>query len=435
MSLTRRALFRRAKIDNTAPANSGWMGQDAMEFAIRAPQNEQELRRAHSLLARTFAEEGAPAVYWRNGYSAAYPGSSAEYTRLAFAGEELAGVLRITSETVRLGEARLKVGGLGPGPVVSRRKNAGAARLLLEDALKHLRERKYHLALLFGDPRLHYPLGFTTAFPEYFVLLDVAEGLTFEAPHAVRPAKPGDLAAIQRIHNANDAAAPFSVLRSTAHFTNKWTQHEDAHVITNADGAVLAYAITARHGGPYLDVLEAGAAEHAAQPYLIRAVADQADEANCARLRFHAPPTHCLARYLQQFPSVHEAHHTSGGGGMAALIDTAETLESMIPEWESRLAASSLRTQHTEATLVAGDGEAYRIRAHRGAVDVAPIKGYNRFPISRKNLLELVLGCREAGDIFTGAKEQPTLQAPEAWQLVRTLFPRRTPYVWELDKL
>ena len=120
---------------------------------------------------------------------------------------------------------------------------------------------------------------------------------------------------------------------------------------------------------------------------------------------------------------------------MAALIDTAETLESMIPEWESRLAASSLCTQHTEATLVAGDGETYRIRAHRGAVDVAPAKGHNRFHITRENLLELVLGCREAEDILTPARDQPSLQAPDAWQLLRTLFPRRTPYVWELDKL
>ena len=120
---------------------------------------------------------------------------------------------------------------------------------------------------------------------------------------------------------------------------------------------------------------------------------------------------------------------------MAALIDTAETLESMIPEWESRLAASSLCTQHTEATLIAGDGEAYRIRAHRGAVDVAPTKGHNRFQISRENLLELVLGCREAEDILPATRDQSPLQAPEACQLLRTLFPRRTPYVWELDKI
>ncbi len=411
------------------------MNLDAMELAIRAPQDEQELRRAHALLARTFAEQGAPAVYWRNGYSAAYPSSSAEYTRVAFAGDELAGVLRITSETLRLGEARLKVGGLGPGPMVARQKNAGIARLLLEDALRHLRSRKYHLALLFGDPRLHYPLGFTPVFPEYFILLDVAEGLTFEAPHAVRPAKPGDLAAIQRIHNANDAAVPFSVLRSTAHLTNKWTQHEDAHVLTDADGAVLAYAITTRHGSQHLDILEAGAAERSTQPHLIRAVTDLADEANCCRLRFHLPPTHSLARYLQRFPTVHEAHHTSGGGGMAALIDTAETLESMIPEWESRLAASSLHTQHTEATLIAGDGASYRIRAHRGAVDVSPAKGHNRFHIGRENLLELVIGGRDAEDVLTGTRDQSPSQAPEAWQLLRTLFPRRTPYVWELDKL
>ena len=55
---------------------------------------------------------------------------------------------------------------------------------------------------------------------------------------------------------------------------------------------------------------------------------------------------------------------------MLAFVDLEETFEHMIPEWERCLKHSSALELRTEATLVI-DGVPMRIRANRGAIDLA----------------------------------------------------------------
>ena len=400
-------------------------------LTIRAPQTKHEMRQAHDLMASAYAEGAYALPYWRDGYSQRYPSSTHEYTRVAFAGNELAGVVRITSETMRLGEARLKTGNLGAGPVSARRKDIGAARLLLENALTYLRQRQYHACVLFGEPRLHYPLGFTSVFPEHHIIVEMHDAVSGLTPgHQVRSAKPGDIAAVQRIHTANNNNADGAFVRNGAHFTNKWTQPAMIQVLTTEQGRVVGYFIPGERAGRFLDIEEAGIAEEAVGNSLICACGHIADEANATALRFHLPPRHPFARYLRQFPSVHETHHCGEGGGMMTLVDVSETLESMIPEFESRLASSHLAESRIECTLYI-DGNPYRIRAHRGVVDVAAMPGRGRIGIPLRGFIQMLTGYRTPDEVIASGSGVATA---DARTFLSVLFPERFPYLWRFDR-
>jgi len=117
-------------------------------------------------------------------------------------------------------------------------------------------------------------------------------------------------------------------------------------------------------------------------------------------------------------------------GGMMAFIDVGESLESLIPELESLLAKSAARDYRTEVTLLV-DKEPFRVRANRGAVDVAQVSGCNKTSVSGAELMHLITGYRHVEDILNA---QRRIVAPEARALLAVLFPKRSPYVWTFDR-
>jgi hypothetical protein len=137
-----------------------------------------------------------------------------------------------------------------------------------------------------------------------------------------------------------------------------------------------------------------------------------------------------MGRFLTQFRSTHEMRVERDGGCMMRLVNTAETLESMIPEWESVLAASAAREWRTEFTLLV-DGTPYRVRTNRGAVDVAATTGSNKVSMKAGDLAHLITGYRDPADVLA---ERHYLMSGEARTLFALLFPKRCPYVWRFDR-
>lgn len=400
-----------------------------MELAIKPAESEEELRLANDLIAKEHAAESAMTRYWIESCGGRHPGQETEHTRIAVWKGEVAGALRINTETMRIGEARLRVGGLGWLTTASRHRGKGIAALLMQDALAYLKLHGYHTGLLFGHQEIFRRFGFVTALADYTVLVDAVEAARFDSPFKLRPAKPGDIAALQKIHAANDSATDCSILRTRAHLTSKWHRCADWTVLIDAQGKVLAY-FAARDGGDHLAVVEVGVSDGGVCGGVLGACARVAADRGFARTRFHAPPSHPFARFLLQFRSVHETHVLGDGSGMMTLVDIGETLESMIPEWENLIAQSAARDLRTEITFVV-DGASYRIRANRGAIDVASMPGRNKAGIGRADLVHLVTGYRHAGDILA---DRRMLLSAEARTLVHRLFPKRDPYVWHFDR-
>ena len=400
-----------------------------MEIAVKPVESSDELRMAIDLMVKTHIDGDTLATRWLENCAGQYPGYRREHTRIAVRSREVLGALRLTTDTIRIGEARLKMGGLGWVATASHYRRRGVCRKLIEDTLHYMRENSYHVSMLFGIMDFYHRFGYVTTLADYSVVLDTMDAVSFENPFKEHLAKPGDVAAIQKLHHANEGDSVCSLIRSTGHIRNKWGRWSEWRMLKDDRGKSVAYYV-ARCDGETLQVCEVGVDGLAVCAAVVSAAGHFAEAEGLSRVRFHVPPSHVFARFLTQFRSIHEMRLDRNGGGMMSFINTGESLESMIPEWESQISRSGLRDVRTEFTLFVND-ETFRIRSNRGAVDVSPAPGASKISLSSGDLMHLVTGYRCPEDVLA---ERRCIVSSEARMLFATIFPRRNPYVWMFDR-
>jgi len=399
------------------------------DLVVRGVRNEADRDGAHDLMAKAFGPNYFAVRQRLENVLVRYPGFQPEHTRVALRDSQVAGALRITTDTIRIGEARLKMGGFGWIAVGDTFRKQGVATLLIEDALAYMRSHKYHVSLLFGVVDLYHRFGFVTMLSDYVTSVDVLEAETAEhQPYRVRPGKPGDIGAIHKLHNRDEANIACSIVRSTAHITNQWERWKPVQVLTDNKGKVCAYFLPRATPNELL-IEELGIAGHDTCGALLHACARLALEHHAPRIRFAAPPSHPFLQYLLRYESRYEMHVKRNRGGMMALVDLGETLESMIPEWESQLARSALFRERAEITLLV-EKKPYRVRATRGAMDVTPQSGENKVSFSHAEFIQLLCGYRYLDEVLITRRRLLT-QTGRA--LLEVLFPKRTPFVWPVD--
>ncbi len=397
---------------------------------VRAVRTAGELRLANDLMAKSHRPNYFNASQWFETCGAGYPGFLREHTRIALIGNEIAGALRLNTDTIRLGESRLKMGGLGWVTTAPRYRNSGVCTRLMEDALRYMREHRYHVSMLFGIPNFYHRFGYATTLADYAVTVDALELANVRGTGLrVRNAKPGDIPAIQKIHAANDSGVACSLLRSAAHLTNGWENFQRARVFTTARGKVVGY-LSSREDRTQLLVREAGVIDPRTYADVLQLCAALAHEYCVGQIQFSIPPDDALARQLLAFKSTHETRFVREEGGMMRFVDLGEALESLIAEWEDLLTRSALLDAQCEVTLLVG-GEPYRIRAHRGAIDIAQQSGRNKFSVTAEELIQLATGYAYIDGVLLAKRR---LLTEEARRLLRALFPKRNPYVWTCDR-
>ncbi|HOJ34143.1 MAG TPA: GNAT family N-acetyltransferase [Candidatus Hydrogenedentes bacterium] len=400
-----------------------------MGFLIKGVETDEELRLATDLIARVHKVQEPTALDWLYQGSQRYPNFRREHTRILTVNGEIASALRLTTDAILMGESRLKMGGLGWVSTLEKYRGKGFCSALVRDTMDYMRSNNYHVSMLFGIPEFYERFGYCTCLVDYLVEMDTAEALTFDSPFSLRLACAHDIPAISKIHNATNAAIPCSILRTTAHFKNRWDRWRDWYCLADCHGKVEGYFIAHKHG-TVLEVDDVGIAEPIFCAAVVGAVARIASEQGAAAIQFYVPPQHVLARYLLQFRSRHEMRIERNAGGMLTFVNVLETFENLIPEWESLLTNSVFRDAKCEFTFCVRD-EVYRIRVNHGAIDVSAFPGKNKITISSHDLMHLITGYRYAEDILTFAGANV---APEIHNIIMTLFPKRAPYVWRFDR-
>jgi predicted acetyltransferase len=405
------------------------------DLILKGVTAAEEQRKAHDLMAGAHFGEFHEAHRWLESAGLGYPGFRREHTRIALLKGEVAGALRLTTDTIRIGEARLKMGGLGWVTTAGHHRHKGIARELIRDTLHYMHEQHYHVSMLFGIPNFYHRFGFVSTLADYVTSLPLRETDGLEDAREARQwrereGKPGDIPAMVRIHNSNDTDTACSVLRSAAHLSNNWRLWKGGRVITDRQGKVIAYFLPEVREND-LHIKDLGVTDPDSCAALLSVCARAARDASVAMMRFAAPPEHPFIRYLMQYRSTHEMKLTRGQGGMMAFVRLEEALESMIPEWESRLQYAAVRDARSEVTLLV-DKKPYRIRSGRGAMDIAPGSGRNKLSLSSGELMPLVTGYRYLDDILSRERR---ILGPDARALLAVMFPKRTPYVWMMDRM
>jgi predicted acetyltransferase len=399
------------------------------DLEVRGVADTEDRAQAHDLMAKAFGPNYFDVVQQLDNVLARYPGFQTEHTRIAVRNGQLAGTLRITTDTIRIGEARLKMGGFGWVAVDGEFRKQGVATLLIEDALAYMRNHNYHVSMLFGVVDFYHRFGFATMLSDYLTSVDVleAENAT-HPPYRVRAGKPGDIRAIHKLHSKDESDVACSIVRSTAHVTNQWERWKAVKVITNDQGKVRGYFLP-RLTQDGLLIEEIGIADIDACGALLHACATLAIEGHAPQVQFAAPPSHPFLKYLLRFESKYEMRVKRNRDGMMAAVNVGEALESMIPEWESHLAMCSLYGERAEVALLV-DKKPYRVRANRGAIDVAAQSGSNKVSLSGAEFVQLLCGYRYLDEVLATRRRIITQPGRD---LLQVLFPKRTPFVWPID--
>src|SRR5690554_1179129 len=176
------------------------------EYIFRGVQNKDEQHWANDLMAKVHSRDFFESQRWIDSFGMGYPGFEMEHTRIAVARQEIVAALRLTTDTIRIGEARLRMGGFGYVTTAGAYRHQGISRELIRDTLHYMHANNYHASMLFGIPNFYHKFGFATSLAEYATYIDTAEAGAVDQPeYTLRQGKPGDIRAIQKMHDANDA--------------------------------------------------------------------------------------------------------------------------------------------------------------------------------------------------------------------------------------
>ncbi len=397
---------------------------------IKGVDSAEELDLAKDLMARVHFPDYYQGLHWLNVCDQGYPEYQRAHNRLLYVDGDLAAALRLFTYTVRIGEARLKMGGFGCVTTAGPLRQKGYAARLMSDCMRYLYKHGYHVSTLFGIADFYHRWGFASVLPEYASMINMREAaMAVAPPFKRRTMKPGDIQAVQRMHTRNDADTACSVIRLGGHMSCKWDRWKTAQILTDTKGKVVAYFMGGAGKAEY-NVDEVGVLDYNWCPAVLNACMTLAKDEYATRIRFNVPPSHPFVRYLLQYNSEHEMHVSRNSNGMMAVVNLDETLECMIPEWESRLCMAAASGYNAEVTLVV-QRKPHRIRVHRGAVDVAAMTGANKVSLSPVEVIQLITGARHAEEVL--ARKRRALNASGV-TLLNTLFPKRTPYVWHSDR-
>lgn len=363
-------------------------------------------------------------------FLANYPEYRREHTRIAVVDGQIVACLCIFTHTSRLGESRMKMGGIGNVTTVGPWRRKGIAALMMSEAMRYMKTRGYHLAMLFGIADFYHRWGFASALPEYASVIDCREAdIATDTNCKQRLLKPSDIALLVKIHDKNDEETACSLIRTSGHYTARWDRWKDAHVLTTDQGKIVAYYL-GKPSGNELRIEELSALDYSWHEPLLKMCVKHALREYASQIRFLLPPSHPFIKFLMRYRTDHEMHIYRNANGMMALVNLEETLECMAAEWESLLVRHGMVKEDAEITLII-DKAPFRLHIHRGSVAVVPGHGKNKLAFSSTEFIQILTGYRFHDELLSAKRRSID---PMGRRLFASLFPKRTPYVWLPDR-
>jgi GNAT superfamily N-acetyltransferase len=413
--------------------------EEMAEYEVRGARTDDELRAANDLMAKTQLPNYWDSLGWLESAGPVWADVEREHTRVALAAGELVGALRLLPLTLRIGRARLGAVGVGWVSTPPARRNRGVASALMRDALDYTRDRGAPFSLLYGVPDLYHRFGYVTMLPEYSVVVEsAAVPGSYPGFVLMRPVTRDDIPELMGIHQAHEAGVSCSIVRTAEHYRSQfvsaapktpyWCDWPAAKALFDEHGNLAAYFMP-QTAPAELHIKELGVTDCASCGALLHAAMAMARETGLRRVRFHVPPYHPFARYLEGIDSVHQARHFGNREGMMALTGLEACLNAMQPEWTERVRQNGLEGATRECTLVVGEA-AFRVVLEESGLCIKKGPGKNPLPLSPGEFIRLLVGYSHTEDVL--AEKTPCLKG-EDYRFVTALFPKRTPFIWPID--
>ncbi len=350
-----------------------------------------------------------------------------DVSRIAMIGDRLVADYSVWDYQMRIGRARLRVGGIGcvatHGDFRKRGIQADTARASIEA----MRRAGYDMTILFGIPDFYRRFGYARAWSESSYEVPVTE----LRPGAVAPAlKRFDVARdaeSHRLYNRTHARLTGTAVRPT--YRRSWADTPyRSWRWADVRGRMLGYVrCRPRQGEKVLSCCEVAGDTDTA----LAAVAKLARRDGSHRVRFASIPfDHPLAVRLRRGTCDMEIKYRRCGSAMARTLNLAGCLHKMGGELSARLKASpyagwrghlAIRDRREHVVLAIDRG---RVRVSGPRTTAHAIRG-------GEEVVQLLLGTDEPLEIAAAARMRLT---GDARGLVPVLFPHQHPMLSAFDR-
>jgi predicted acetyltransferase len=345
---------------------------------------------------------------------------------------------------MRIGDAVIRMAGIGDVYTEREHRMKGYMRHLYDDTLTYMTEQGYDVSMLFGIPDFYTKFGYAVCLPQCSFTIKTRDAeiavaqITTGEPRLIEPR---DMAAVRALYAHENAGRTGTLIRDPERFREfgkgtHWGVRAETALWEDATGGLLGYVVWDKRPTE-VKVAEVGAWDAALFPTVLRAIAAQAVEKRCEAITFHLPPDHAFAEYAQQFGISWQITYPRTSDGMMRIMNQGPLFEKLLPLLNARLAARSGVVLPHALALETELGVTALVFAQKqvalGAVEDAAV----RLSMSQDKLMQLLMGYRSARDLLLapdvvleldgGVTREALLPA------LQVLFPKGTPFVWTAD--
>lgn len=338
---------------------------------------------------------------------------------------------------VRVGEARLRCGGIGGVGTAKEHRYKGYSSRCMEKCVEIMARDGMHLSALFGIPNFYHRWGYAQAIPEPRLKFATASAALAKPPSGYRIV-PFDRdrhgAQVLALYAANQRLRTLSNLRpDPEHWRGfrlgSWWFHRSEAFVAVRGGRVEGYGVNDQDRKSMI-VTEVGYRSPAVFPVITAELAKRAKGRRVPDMTMHIPPDHDYARYLRRYAVDVLVHYWRNGDGMARIMCLEKTFHDCAGELTRRLRASGLARSRFAIRIGCELGDVKLVAAD-GRVRVAPGAGGIRATIPQPILTQLLLGYRKVSDAIS----EPGVRIPrEAVEPLDALFPPALPYCLCADR-
>ena len=373
---------------------------------------------------------------------------------------------------IRIGEAVLRMDGIGSVATDEAHRYRGHSRRVMETAVETMQAGDAAIATLYGIPDFYHRFGFATAGAEHTVTLPTSReadgGMDLPDGWALRAFTPDDLPAVAALYRETTALATSPVPRllededpaalgtrppdnpAAITLSRRAWRHllrvagdDECRVLTDSTGAIAGYAWLGndtwwvrkrqRTAPSSFHIGEAMARDPVAADALLAACLAWAREAmpDADTLELIIPPEGPLAHTVAYEGGAFVQQHTRHGEFMARILDMDRFARQMLPELDARVRRChspfqgnlTLRTELGSTTLAIG-ADGVSIGARAGQPELA-------IELPQSELARMVFGAFDVVDLLARLPDPP---GQEAIEVLTALFPRRAPHIYPVDR-
>ena len=352
-------------------------------------------------------------------------------SRIGLIGNRLVTHFGVWDIRVRVGTARVRVGGIGAVATHGDYRMRGYMARTARVSVAAMRDGGYDLSMLAGISDFYHRFGYVRAWCSSIYTVTVSD-LPAERPTGrVRRFTPGHREDITRLYNREHAHLTGTAVKPT-YPRGTYPRPMEGYRWTDARGRTVGYLLLRPDKNLQCADKNLQCVEAAGNPdQALRALAGLARRRGFREVTFDTLHDRCrLIRRVRQGTCRVETRHLRSGGDMVATINLAATLDKMTPELGRRLRASPLENWRGKL-VVADRRETVTLRIDRSRVGLAR-GGRSRHAIRGGDAIaQLLIGTNDPAVTLETARMRVT---GDAGRLADVLFPNEHPMLSLRDR-